>query len=91
MSLSKIHEIAATLENEYVRKWKSEGNAVVGHACIAMPKEMAEAGKILPFREVREMLILPQRTPTSPDTTAAYAEAASNSSLTGATISLTDL
>ncbi len=50
MSLSKIHEIAATLENEYVRKWKSEGNAVVGHACIAMPKEMAEAGKILPFR-----------------------------------------
>ena len=50
MSLSKIHEIASTLENEYVEKWKSEGNAVVGHACIAMPKEVAEAGRILPFR-----------------------------------------
>ena len=50
MSLSKIHEIASTLENEYVKKWKSEGNAVVGYACIAMPREVAEAGRILPFR-----------------------------------------
>lgn len=50
MSLAKIHEIASTLENEYIRQWKSEGNAVIGHACIAMPKEVAEAGNILPFR-----------------------------------------
>ncbi len=33
-----------------MKKWRAEGNAVVGHACIAMPKEVAEAGRILPFR-----------------------------------------
>ncbi|MCX8172439.1 MAG: 2-hydroxyacyl-CoA dehydratase family protein [Archaeoglobaceae archaeon] len=50
MMLEKIYEISRNLENEFVREWKSKGRFVVGHACIALPREVLEAGKIMPFR-----------------------------------------
>lgn len=50
MGVEKVHEIARVLENDYVKDWKANGGFVVGHACIALPREVAEAGKILPFR-----------------------------------------
>ncbi|MEM4540936.1 MAG: 2-hydroxyacyl-CoA dehydratase family protein [Archaeoglobaceae archaeon] len=50
MGLDKVQEISRVLENDYIKDWKSKGGFVIGHACIALPKEVAEAGKILPFR-----------------------------------------
>jgi len=50
MVLEIIFEIANSLENDYIKGWKAEGGFVIGHACIALPREIAEAGNILPFR-----------------------------------------
>lgn len=50
MGLDKVLEISRVLENDYIKDWKSKGCFVVGHACIALPREIAEAGKIMPFR-----------------------------------------
>lgn len=50
MGLGRVYEVARVLENDYVKDWKEKGGFVIGHACIALPREVAEAGKILPFR-----------------------------------------
>ncbi|MCS7144204.1 MAG: 2-hydroxyacyl-CoA dehydratase family protein [Archaeoglobaceae archaeon] len=50
MLFDKLQEISTLLENEYIKDWKSNGGFVIGHACIALPREIAEAGRILPFR-----------------------------------------
>jgi len=50
VALEKVLEIASSLENDYVKEWKASGGFVVGHACIALPREVCEAGRVLPFR-----------------------------------------
>lgn len=50
MALERVFAIANSLENEYVKEWKADGGFVVGHACIALPREVLEAGRVLPFR-----------------------------------------
>jgi|Deesub1362A_J573_1020465.scaffolds.fasta_scaffold00547_14 benzoyl-CoA reductase/2-hydroxyglutaryl-CoA dehydratase subunit BcrC/BadD/HgdB len=49
-TLETFNEIAMTLENPYLDDWKKKGGSVVGYACIAFPREIAEAGNVLPFR-----------------------------------------
>jgi benzoyl-CoA reductase/2-hydroxyglutaryl-CoA dehydratase subunit BcrC/BadD/HgdB len=50
MMLEKMYEIASNVQNEFIGRWKADGRVVVGYACMAFPREVAEAGGILPFR-----------------------------------------
>lgn len=43
-------EIATVHENSFVRRWKREGGAVVGHTCSYVPEEIIHAAGILPYR-----------------------------------------
>ncbi len=41
---------ATTLENDFVKKWKSEGKCVVGYTCSYVPDEILHSAGILPYR-----------------------------------------
>ncbi|MBU4175907.1 MAG: 2-hydroxyacyl-CoA dehydratase family protein [Actinobacteria bacterium] len=38
------------IENDYVKKWKSEGKKVLGYTCVMTPAEVIEAAGLLPYR-----------------------------------------
>ena len=38
------------IENDYVKKWKSEGKQVLGYTCVMTPAEVIEAAGLLPYR-----------------------------------------
>jgi len=43
-------DIAAVLDNQYLQKWKADGNKVVGYTCSYLPDEILHAVNILPYR-----------------------------------------
>ncbi len=45
-----FNEIATTLLNNSVKKWKKDGKKVVGYTCTYVPEEILYAAGLLPFR-----------------------------------------
>jgi len=50
MKMEDVLEQAAVMQNEYLKKYKSDGGRVIGYACIATPVEIVEAAGMLPYR-----------------------------------------
>lgn len=48
--IDKLKTAAASLNNEFVQKWKEEGGKVVGYSCTFIPEEILHAAGLLPFR-----------------------------------------
>jgi benzoyl-CoA reductase subunit C len=48
--ISKFREIADTINNPHVKKWKDGGRAVIGYPCTFVPDEIIHAAGMLPFR-----------------------------------------
>jgi len=48
--MNEWKEIAGTIENDFVKKWKESGKAVVGYSCTYLPDEILYAADILPYR-----------------------------------------
>lgn len=48
--MEEIIRQSGMIENDYVKKWKSDGGSVVGYICLATPTEIMEAAGILPYR-----------------------------------------
>ncbi len=50
MKAIEFIKIAGTLNNPFIRKWKTGGKKVVGYTCSYLPDEILHAIDILPFR-----------------------------------------
>lgn len=48
--ISGIFEAAASVENTFVKSWKSMGKPAVGYTCSYVPDEILHAAQILPIR-----------------------------------------
>ena len=48
--IDKLKTAAASLNNEFVQKWKEDGGRVVGYSCTFIPEEILHAAGLLPFR-----------------------------------------
>jgi benzoyl-CoA reductase subunit C len=48
--ISEFREIADTINNPHVKKWKENGRAVIGYPCSFIPDEIIHAAGMLPFR-----------------------------------------
>lgn len=48
--IDKLKKAAASLNNEFVQKWKEDGGRVVGYSCTFIPEEILHAAGLLPFR-----------------------------------------
>jgi benzoyl-CoA reductase subunit C len=48
--IGEFKEIASSIGNKYVKKWKDEGKAVIGYPCTFIPNEIIHAAGMLPFR-----------------------------------------
>jgi benzoyl-CoA reductase/2-hydroxyglutaryl-CoA dehydratase subunit BcrC/BadD/HgdB len=48
--LSELTETAKTLVNPALHQWKKEGGRVLGYTCSYLPREIATAAGLLPFR-----------------------------------------
>ena len=48
--IREFKEIAGSIGNKYVKKWKDEGKAVIGYPCTFIPGEIIHAAGLLPFR-----------------------------------------
>ena len=46
----KLAELADTITNPFVQDWKKQGKAVVGYICSYIPREIIDAGSIMPYR-----------------------------------------
>ncbi|PKN03942.1 MAG: 2-hydroxyacyl-CoA dehydratase, partial [Deltaproteobacteria bacterium HGW-Deltaproteobacteria-9] len=46
----KMKEVANTLENTFIQKWKKDNGKVVGYSCTFIPPEIIHAAGLLPFR-----------------------------------------
>lgn len=49
-ALETLIEAAATLENRFVREWRTGGGRVVGYTCALFPDELLSAAGLLPVR-----------------------------------------
>jgi len=49
-ALKELSEVADTIMNPEIEKWKDPGGKVLGYFCNAMPVEICTAAGILPFR-----------------------------------------
>jgi len=48
--MEEIIKQSEMIENDYVKKWKSEGKQVLGYTCVMTPPEVIEAAGLLPYR-----------------------------------------
>jgi bcr-type benzoyl-CoA reductase subunit C len=48
--MEKLKKVAATLDNEFVEKWKEDHGKVIGYSCTFIPEEILHAAGLLPFR-----------------------------------------
>jgi benzoyl-CoA reductase subunit C len=48
--MERFKHAAGTLDNDFIKKWKSDGGKVVGYACTFIPEELMSAAGLLPFR-----------------------------------------
>ena len=48
--MKEIIKQSEMIENDYVKKWKSEGKKVLGYTCVMTPAEVIEAAGLLPYR-----------------------------------------
>jgi len=46
----ELAEVTKTLENSFVKEWKSQGKKVIGYVCSYVPEEIFYAADILPYR-----------------------------------------
>ncbi len=49
-ALQNFAEVAATVVNPGITKWKNDGGKVLGYFCSSMPEELATAAGLLPVR-----------------------------------------
>jgi len=49
-ALQRFAEVAATVANPEISKWKDEGGKILGYFCSYMPEEIATAAGMLPVR-----------------------------------------
>ncbi|MBW2118844.1 MAG: 2-hydroxyacyl-CoA dehydratase [Deltaproteobacteria bacterium] len=49
-AFEELAEVSGTLENSYVKAWKSQGKKVIGYVCSYVPEEIFYAADILPYR-----------------------------------------
>lgn len=48
--MDEIIKQSQAIENEHLKRWKSQGGKVVGYICLATPTEIIEAGGLFPYR-----------------------------------------
>lgn len=48
--MEEVIKQSEMIENDYVKKWKSEGKKVLGYTCVMTPAEVIEAAGLLPYR-----------------------------------------
>jgi benzoyl-CoA reductase subunit C len=48
--IGDLKEIVRSIDNNYVKKWKEGGKAVIGYPCTFIPCEIIHAAGMLPFR-----------------------------------------
>jgi benzoyl-CoA reductase subunit C len=48
--ISEFSEIARTISNPHVAKWKDAGGKVIGYPCTFIPDEIIHAAGMMPFR-----------------------------------------
>lgn len=48
--ISEFKEIAGSISNKYVKKWKAKGKPIIGYPCTFIPDEIIHAAGMLPFR-----------------------------------------
>jgi benzoyl-CoA reductase subunit C len=48
--IDKLKAAAATLDNDFIRKWKDEGRKVMGYTCTFIPEEILHSAGLLPYR-----------------------------------------
>ncbi len=49
-ALERFAEVASTVANSEITKWKDEGGKILGYFCSSMPEELATAAGLLPVR-----------------------------------------
>jgi len=49
-AFEEMRSVPSSLENKFVREWKSQGKRVMGYACTYLPEELLYAVDILPYR-----------------------------------------
>jgi len=49
-AMQEVLRQSEMIENDYVKKWKSEGRKVLGYTCVMTPPEVIEAAGVLPYR-----------------------------------------
>ena len=49
-ALQRFAEVASTVANSEITKWKDEGGKILGYFCSSMPEELATAAGLLPVR-----------------------------------------
>lgn len=48
--ISRFKKLAGSISNDYVKKWKDRGGAVIGYPCTFIPDEIIHAAGMLPVR-----------------------------------------
>ena len=48
--INKVKDIARSISNPNVEKWKEQGKKVIGYPCTYVPEEIIHASSMLPFR-----------------------------------------
>ncbi len=48
--IDKLKTAAASLNNEFIGKWKNKGRPVMGYTCTFIPEEIIHAAGLLPYR-----------------------------------------
>jgi len=48
--IAKLKEVATSLENGFIEKWKADGRKVLGYTCTFIPEEIIHAAGLLPYR-----------------------------------------
>jgi benzoyl-CoA reductase/2-hydroxyglutaryl-CoA dehydratase subunit BcrC/BadD/HgdB len=48
--IDKLKTAAASLDNEFLLKWKNKGKPVMGYTCTFIPEEIIHAAGLLPYR-----------------------------------------
>lgn len=48
--MDELKRLVGTIENDYVRQAREDGQKIVGYACLATPREILDAAGLFPYR-----------------------------------------
>jgi len=48
--INLFHDIAGSIENDFIKEWKNEEKKIIGYTCSYLPEEILHAMEILPYR-----------------------------------------